>query len=209
MVMRSKSGSGSSARYSGSRTAPRPRARCFTGRCGSGGRASTPRGCPRMTRQGCVRGGRPTFPSKCAKHGAGTCAGGFSRLMPAALHQVPRRLSPDSFRGRSLSRRGQFHTGAACLGKPDGDGLLCGAGAVLAFTDVVHFLAHEFTGLRRRRLAFLLSLMGAFQSLRFRHDVLSSATLKQRPLRPAAGIPSRVRRTQEVGCGERRSGRSP
>jgi hypothetical protein len=209
MLKRSKSGSGSSARCSGSRTAPRPRARCFTGRCGSGGRASTPRSRPRLTRQGSVRSGRPTFPSQCAKHRAGACAGGLSRLMPAPLHQVPRRLPADPFRGRSLSRRGQFHAGPTRLGKPDGDGLLGGAGAMLAFTDVVHFLAHEFTGLRGGRLAFLLSLMGAFQSLRFRHDVLSSATLKQRPLRPAAGIPSRVRRTREGGCGERRSGRSP
>src|SRR5438105_13144484 len=56
-------------------------------------------------------------------------------------------------RGRALRRRRQVHSGAPSLRQPDGDRLLGGGGAVLAFAHVVHLLAHELAGLRARRLA--------------------------------------------------------
>jgi hypothetical protein len=48
----------------------------------------------------------------------------------------------------------QFHAGATRFRQPDGDRLLWRTRAVFALADVFYFFAHEFTGLRRWRLAF-------------------------------------------------------
>ena len=59
--------------------------------------------------------------------------------------------------------RWQLHAGTAGLRQADSDGLLGRSRAVLAFADMVHFLAYEFACLGARRLAFALVLLGAFE----------------------------------------------
>jgi hypothetical protein len=50
-----------------------------------------------------------------------------------------------------------LHTRAAGFRQADGNSLLRGTGAVLPFPNVMYFLAHEFSSLRARRLAFFLA----------------------------------------------------
>src|SRR5437667_457979 len=59
---------------------------------------------------------------------------------------------------------------AARLGQADRDGLFGGSRAVLAFADVVHFLADKFTGLGRWGLAFAFIPGGAFERFFLGHD---------------------------------------
>src|SRR5262249_49858535 len=61
----------------------------------------------------------------------------------------------------------------ARFGKSNGNRLLGGTGAMLATTDVLHFLADELTGLSGRRLAFARLLPGAFDGSFFRHGSFS------------------------------------
>src|SRR6185369_16504983 len=72
-------------------------------------------------------------------------------------------------RGGAGLGRPELHSGAAGLREADRDRLLGRAGAVLAFPDVLHLLADELAGLRARRLAFALVLLGALESFLLWH----------------------------------------
>src|SRR5262249_26976787 len=78
---------------------------------------------------------------------------------------------------------------------PDRDRLLRRTCTVLALANVIDFLAHELTGLRRGGLAFGLVTLRSFHRFLFRHDVasffsrLAGSTLRadlQRNQRPMA-----------------------
>lgn len=76
------------------------------------------------------------------------------------------------FRDSSFFWRRQFDAGAPRFGKADCNGLLRRAGAMLAFPDVIHLFAYEFSSLRTGRLAFARIFLGSFDSLLFRHHYL-------------------------------------
>ncbi len=98
-------------------------------------------------------GGRP--PALAAR-GAAPARRALAALAPLA-GAVGRLLAAASLLSHlALSRRRNVHAGAAGFGEPDGDGLLRVLHPVLAFLDVLHLLADELAGLRRRRLAALL-----------------------------------------------------
>jgi hypothetical protein len=71
----------------------------------------------------------------------------------AAFAEVAGSLGADFARLRAELRCRQLHAGAAGFGEADGDGLLDGAGAVLAFADMFDFFADEFAGLCGGRFA--------------------------------------------------------
>jgi hypothetical protein len=65
-----------------------------------------------------------------------------------------RRVFCTALRPRLSTRRGrEFHAGASGLGQADGNRLFRRSRAVLAFANMVNFLAHELTSLRRRPLS--------------------------------------------------------
>src|SRR5947207_1550751 len=74
----------------------------------------------------------------------------------------------------ALLWRRKVDAGSSRLGQSDGDRLLGGSRAVLAFADVVHLFADELAGLRRRRLAFALVTLCSFQCFFLWHDVVLS-----------------------------------
>src|SRR5439155_16550641 len=90
----------------------------------------------------------------------------------ALLARFPRalRAAAGLFRNRARFGWRELHPRPAGLRQADRDRLLGRASAMLAFANVLNFLAHEFAGLRGRRLAFALVLPCAFQCLLFRHD---------------------------------------
>src|SRR4030095_4618911 len=65
--------------------------------------------------------------------------------------------------------RWQFHASATRLGQPDGYGLLRGTCAMLALADVMDLFPHEFSGLRRRRLALPRVATRTLKGFFFRH----------------------------------------
>lgn len=109
-----------------------------------------------------------TFVAQCPQR----CARTFRRGMRAAFSfcQIALGFMPCLCRSLSATGRGQFHSGASSFGKSDRDGLFCGARAVFAFTDVMHFLAHEFSRLSGGRLSSPLVGAGAFDGLLFWHN---------------------------------------
>ena len=66
-------------------------------------------------------------------------------------------------------RTGELDAGASSLRQADGDGLLGRTRAMFSFTDVMYFLAHELTGLRRGCFSLSVVLSSAFQCCLFRH----------------------------------------
>src|SRR4051794_19597774 len=70
---------------------------------------------------------------------------------------------------RALAFAGERHAGTARLGKTDGDRLLGGTGAVLAFADVVELLADEFAGDGACRLTFARFAPRALEGAFFGH----------------------------------------
>jgi hypothetical protein len=68
-----------------------------------------------------------------------------------------------------LFRRGQLYACATRFGKADGDRLLRGASAVLAFADVVHFFAYELACLGAGGLSFLLVFVSPVNDFLFWH----------------------------------------
>jgi hypothetical protein len=61
------------------------------------------------------------------------------------------------------------NSGATCLRESDRDRLLGGFRAVLAFADVVHLFAYEFSGGGRARLALPKVALGLLDRLAFWH----------------------------------------
>src|SRR5438105_4974768 len=94
-----------------------------------------------------MRSGRVAFALERTAYGARA----LRRGLLAAPTQGGLRAAPCLRRRLSRLRRAQIHTRPPRLRQSDGDGLLGRARAVLSFTDVVHLLAHELTGLRRCR----------------------------------------------------------
>jgi hypothetical protein len=83
----------------------------------------------------------------------------------------------------SLARRRQFYSGPSRLGQSDGDGLLRGAGTVLAFANMVNLFPDKFSGLSAGRLSFRGIFAGTFNCFSFRHiELLSSAVSRFFPL---------------------------
>lgn len=62
--------------------------------------------------------------------------------------------------------------GAASLGEANGDGLLCGCGAMNSLSNVLYFFTNEFTGLRGGRFALLFVALGASNGFLFGHKKL-------------------------------------
>src|SRR5258706_8019249 len=79
----------------------------------------------------------------------------------------------------SSPRRWKLHAGASRLRQADRDRLIGRACAVLAFTDVVHFLADELARLRRWRLAGALVCASAFDRFLLGHTCPPRAEFTQ------------------------------
>jgi hypothetical protein len=69
----------------------------------------------------------------------------------------------------SIARRLQFHACAPGLGEADRDGLCGGSRTVSPFSNMMHFLAHEFSSLRAGRFSLSGILTSAFKCFFFRH----------------------------------------
>ena len=81
-----------------------------------------------------------------------------------------RRQLPSGWFGRFPARIGwKLHTRLAGLVQADRDDLLGVARSMLAFTDMVHFLADKLTALRSRCLSFTCIFAGSLDSLFSRH----------------------------------------
>jgi hypothetical protein len=83
-------------------------------------------------------------------------------------------VAPSLLAGAPTGRRRQLDTGTPSLRKPDGNGLFRGPCPVLAFTDVMKLLAHEFTGLGRGGFAFPFIFAGPFDGTLIWHDEVIS-----------------------------------
>src|SRR5882672_1697433 len=93
---------------------------------------------------------------------------------------------------RALFWRWQLDSRPPRLGKPNGDRLLGRSCPVFPFANVVHLLADELAGLRRRRFPLLLILACPLQCFFFRHDCSlqgSKTELKLRGISAAALVP--------------------
>src|SRR5207253_3152549 len=75
------------------------------------------------------------------------------------------------FAGFAFPRRRQIYARAPCLRQTDGDRLLGRTRSMLAFADVVHFLAHKLTGLCRGRLPLALILPRPLERFSLWHGV--------------------------------------
>ena len=91
----------------------------------------------------------------------------------AALLHIAFGFAPCLLRCLSLGGRFQLHPGAPSLGQSNRDGLLRRSRTMLAFANVMHFLADELSRLRRRSLAFPLVLASSFNRFTLRHLLLS------------------------------------
>jgi hypothetical protein len=87
--------------------------------------------------------------------------------------QVSAGVLPRSGSSLPTGGRRELHAGAACLRQTDGDRLLRGARAVLAFANVLHFLSHEFPRLGRGAFALASVAAGSFNGLSVRHGIAS------------------------------------
>src|SRR6185437_8660225 len=136
------------------------------------GRAALARGRRRLFRQGGFRRSGVRLALQRRLHGA-RAPGGY-RLFPVLVARLVRARGtrPGLLRCRAFFRRRQIDARAARFRKPYRNGLLGRAGAVLAFTDMVHFLANEFSRLRGRCLSFTLVFRGALQRFPFGHGRL-------------------------------------
>src|SRR4051812_37296201 len=155
------------------------------GRLAGGGgtpcRPAATRGGARLLGKRARRCGRTGFALQCRLGGArapGT--GATPRRGAVANLVVALRAAPRLLGNRTLSRRRQLDTGAARLGKADGDRLPRRARAVLAFADVIHLLANELpcVGARGLSLAFVATCPSQGCFLRhgcLRHLEISSA----------------------------------
>ncbi|HET9418557.1 MAG TPA: hypothetical protein VFO30_04380 [Chthoniobacterales bacterium] len=86
-------------------------------------------------------------------------------LSPSSLartSQIALRLFARPHGSLAAFWRRQFHAGAARFRQSDRDRLLWRTRAVFALANVFHFFAHEFTGLRRWRLAFAFVFVRPF-----------------------------------------------
>src|ERR1035437_5058209 len=73
-----------------------------------------------------------------------------------------------------IARRLQFHTCATGFREADRDGLFGRSRTMLTFSHMVHFLTHEFSSLRARRLSLAGILTSAFDCFFSRHASLLS-----------------------------------
>src|SRR5207253_9650345 len=86
--------------------------------------------------------------------------------------------------GRACLGRRQIDSGAARLGKSNGDRLLGGSCPMLSFADVMHLFADEFTRLRRWRFAFALVFLCTFECFFFWHVCSLLSPIEEPPPRP-------------------------
>ena len=148
-------------------------ARGLLGRSAPAGGAALPGARVRMTRKRALGCGRAAL----AAQGSAASArpGARRRTAPMrlrALRIVARSLFPRSRRSLAPTRRRQFHSRSASLGKSNRDRLLGRASSVLAFPNMIHLLPHEFARLGAGRLAFPCILAGSLKCLFFRHVYL-------------------------------------
>src|SRR5690348_8492550 len=132
---------------------------------GAGGRV-------RLARERAMGRGRAPFAPQDTPDRPRAARGHLLRPALARAHG-PLGAAPRLRLRRALLRRGERHARAARLGQPDRDRLLRALRTVLAFADVVHLLADEFSRLRARRLAFPAILRGALQRGLLWHGVAS------------------------------------
>src|SRR5262245_47460574 len=104
-----------------------------------------------------------SFPMQCSGDCARPRPGRLALAMPLTCSIRSRRTLASSFAGLSFLGWRQLDSGPSRLGEPDGDGLLRGSCPVFALADMVHLLANELAGLRRRRLPFLPILFCTFE----------------------------------------------
>ena len=71
--------------------------------------------------------------------------------------------------GPAFRRRSEFHSGTSRFRKTDRDRLPGIRRAMFSLTDMVHFFADEFTGLRRGGFALSFVTAGPFECLLLRH----------------------------------------
>jgi hypothetical protein len=89
--------------------------------------------------------------------------------MALALRQISGGLFRGARRSFPVARRWQFYSCAPSFGQADRDGLLGGGCSVLAFSHMVHFLAHKLSSLRAGRFSFAGVLANAVHGFFFRH----------------------------------------
>src|SRR5262249_6537747 len=157
--------------------------------------------------RGCLAGRRAAQPraasSRAGARVAGQRAGRRCAASPSApAGRVARRLAPGRGRDRPALRGPEPDAGPARLRQPDRDRLPGGTGPVLAIPDVVHLLADELAGLRRRRLALGFVLPRALQRLLVGHGTTAPW------LAPLGGeaidVPGRIAHSAAPGCPRRR-----
>jgi hypothetical protein len=118
---------------------------------------STLRRAPRLSRQRTMGRGTAPFPLQRALRSFGATSAGCRASRRAVSPRIGAlRTLTGLFRRATLRRRLEIDAGPACLREPYRDGLLRGASAVLALTNVIHLLANELARLRARRLALKL-----------------------------------------------------
>jgi hypothetical protein len=75
-------------------------------------------------------------------------------------------------RGLTLAGWCQFDACTSCFRQPDRNGLLGGCCSVLAFTDVMHLFADEFSGLSAWSFSFASVFVRTLNRFFFRHEAL-------------------------------------
>lgn len=103
---------------------------------------------------------------------AGARGGWLSARMALALLVIAIGLPGGLGRCLAVARWLELHTRAAGFGEAYGNGLFSGSCSMLAFSDMVHFFTHKFSGLRAGRFSFPGIFTGAFKSFIFRHSDL-------------------------------------
>jgi hypothetical protein len=89
--------------------------------------------------------------------------------MAPTLRQITLGLAGGAGGCLPVARRLQFHPRAPGLRESDSNGLLGRRRTMLAFSHMVHFLAHEFSRLCAGRFSFAGILASAFDGFAFRH----------------------------------------
>lgn len=124
----------------------------------------------RLARERAMRSRGVRLAAQSFFHCARSCRRRLLFALARAFGGIAHRLFPHFGRGRSFFRRRQFHPGTPRFRKADRDRLFRRARTVLAFADVIHFLADKFARLGRRRFSFALVFAGPFHRFFFWHN---------------------------------------
>jgi hypothetical protein len=147
------------------------RSYCPARGCTSRRRGSSARRHAGLTSKRLARGGAVPLAFQCATDRAGPFRSCASRSVSPGAGCI----GGAALRSWLCTRRrtAELDTSAPRFRKPDRDRLFGGSCAMLAFADMVHLLAHEFAGLRGRRVACPFVPPRSFDGRFLRHELLS------------------------------------